>query len=339
MVDRVLVTGISGFLGGHVAQQLLVKGYAVRGSVRDIGRADSVRRALVAAGADVSRLDFRTLDLLDDAGWAEAAEGCNYLQHIASPFVLTMPRDANDLIRPAVEGVRRALTAAMNAGHKRMVLTSSLAAIDGGHGNYVRRLDPTDWTDPQCPMANAYTQSKTLAEREAWRLVEAAGRRGDLSVINPGAILGPLLDDDPGTSGMVIQRLLRGGIPIAPNMRLSYVDVRDVADAHIAAMEEPDAGGMRHILANPVWSILTLADAIGEDFPERRANLPKRTMPGWLAWLAGFFDPSIRDSRAYLGVERRYDSESGTRLLGRAMRGPREAAAAMAQSMIERGIA
>jgi len=339
MTERILVTGVSGFLGGHVALQLLIKGYDVRSSIRDLAGADGVARALAAAGADVSRLEFRALDLLSDTGWAEAAEGCRCLLHIASPFVLTMPKEADDLIRPAVDGTRRALTAALNAGHKRIVLTSSLAAIDGGHTDWTRPLGPSDWTDLDGPMVNAYTRSKTLAEREAWRLVEAWGRREKLAVINPGAILGPLLDNDPGTSGLVIQRLLKGAIPIAPDIRLPYVDVRDVAAAHIAAMEREDAGGRRHLVANPVWSLLDLAKTVGDAWPDRRNALPRRTVPNWMTRAVGMFDPSIRASLAYLGIDRRYDDESGVRLLGHSVRGSREAASAMACSLIERGMA
>src|SRR5690349_7778525 len=148
MADLVLLTGISGFLGGHVGLELLRKGFAVRGSVRNLSKADKVRATLAKAGADVSRLDFVELDLNSDAGWDAAMPGVRYLQHIASPFVTDIPKDKMELIRPAVDGTRRALTAALKANVERIVLTSSMAAIAYGHDK--ARTAPftaADWTD------------------------------------------------------------------------------------------------------------------------------------------------------------------------------------------------
>ena len=200
MSDRVLVTGISGFLGGHLALALLKSGYTVRGSVRNLDRAAAVRETLAAAGGDVTRLEFVALDLLSDSGWDEAMSGVRYLQHTASPFVLETPKDPQELIRPAVEGTRRALGAALRTNVEHIVLTSSIAAIQYGHKSYERLLTEADWTRQDAPSTGAYPASKTLAERMAWQMVESAGRRNTLSVINPAGIFAPLLDSDPGTS-------------------------------------------------------------------------------------------------------------------------------------------
>ncbi|RYF88076.1 MAG: NAD-dependent epimerase/dehydratase family protein, partial [Caulobacteraceae bacterium] len=209
--DRVLLTGISGFLGGHVALQLLDAGYAVRGSVRSLGKADKVRATMARAGADVSRLEFVALDLLSDDGWAEAARDCRYLQHTASPFVLDIPADKMELIRPAVEGTERALHAALAAGVERIVLTSSTAAIAYGHDrSRTAPFTAADWTNLQGDHVPPYQESKTRAERRAWAIMDAAGRHDDLVTINPGGILGPLLDEDPGTSAALVSRLLDG---------------------------------------------------------------------------------------------------------------------------------
>lgn len=336
---RVLVTGISGFLGGHVALALLKRGYMVRGSLRDLSRAKKVHTTLQEAGADTARLEFCSLDLLDDAGWADAAEGCQYLQHIASPFVLTMPKDENALIGPAVDGTRRALRAALDAGHERIVLTSSVAAIDGGHRDYRQPLTPGDWTQTDGPRVNAYAKAKTLAEKSAWALVEAEGQRNRLAVINPGTMLGPLLDDDPGTSASVIQRLLKGEMPMIPNLILPYVDVRDVAEAQVAAMTAPEAGGHRHIVTNPCVPMGEIAQMLRDKIPERAATIPKRQLPSFMAAILKRFDASLRDSSTYLGVPRRYDGSSGIALLGHPLIPTDDALLTTARSLMQRHLA
>ena len=192
MADLVLLTGISGFVGGHVGLALLKAGYRVRGSVRDLSKTEKVRMALAKAGADMNQLEFVQLDLNADAGWDKAMEGVRYLQHTASPFVTSMPKDKMELIRPAVDGTRRALTAALKAQVERIVLTSSMAAVYYGHGkSHPAPFGAEDWTNLNARNINAYTESKTLAEREAWMLVDTAGRHGDLAVINPNTVLGP----------------------------------------------------------------------------------------------------------------------------------------------------
>jgi dihydroflavonol-4-reductase len=338
-MERVLVTGVSGFLGSHVALQLLQQGYAVRGSVRSKAKGEVVLQSLQAAGADITCLELVELDLLSDHGWTEAAAGCDFLQHIASPFVLIMPKDKDELIRPAVEGMRRALAAAIGAGHKRMVLTSSLAAIDCGHRDYCHTFTEADWTELDGPLVTAYAESKTRAEREAWALVEREGQRERLAVINPAAILGPLLDDDPGTTGSLILRMLSGGIPMVPNVILEYVDVRDVAAAHIAAMISPEAAGHRHILSDASLSLMEIADILRPNFPAYAAKLPKREMSPWLAMLLSIFDKSLRDSRAQMGIRKHSSSANGAALVGGRMIPARDAVIATARSIIERGLA
>ena len=334
-----LVTGVSGFLGGHVALQLLASGYRVRGTVRDPAKADKVTATLRRAGADTSGLEFATLDLLADDGWAEAATGCDAVIHTASPFVTTMPRNPDDLIRPAVEGTRRAVEAALAANVRRVVLTSSIAAIVYGHPRAKRTFDERDWTDLGAPDTTAYRSSKTLAEAEAWALMDAAGRRGDLAVINPGTILGPLLDDDPGTSGAIIAQMIRGRVPAAPRMTLEWVDVRDVAAAHVAAIDGPDAGGNRHIVSGDALSLMEIAGIISETLPVYRRKLPKFQMPDWLTRLAARFDPALKDAEAELGPSKRTDKRAAERLLGRALITARDAVAATARSAVANGIA
>nr|WP_295887555.1 aldehyde reductase [uncultured Devosia sp.] len=333
--DRVLLTGISGFLGGHVALQLLDAGYTVRGSVRNLARADKVRATLARHGADVSRLDFVALDLLSDKGWHEAMAGCRYLMHTASPFVVRAPKDPEELIRPAVDGTRRAIEAALASAVERIVLTSSTAAIQYGHGDYSRQLTEADWTEVASDQTGTYARSKTLAEREAWRLVDAAGRHDSLAVINPAAILGPLLDDDEGTSSILVKRLLDGKLPAAPRLSFAIVDVRDVAALHVDALTNPAAAGERCIASVETLFMGELGQRLKAAFPERR--IPTRNVPDWIVRLMAPLDRDIRDNLHELGKPKRVNGSRASNRLGRPLTGATEAAVDTARSLIAIG--
>ena len=338
MPDRVLLTGISGFLGGHVALQLLEAGYIVRGSVRSLDKVEKVKATLRSHGADLTRVEFVALDLMSDAGWAEAVAGCRFVQHVASPFVIEMPKDKNELIRPAVEGTRRALTTALAAGVERIIVTSSIAAIVYGHHDYSGVFGTGDWTNLKNPDVTAYPESKTRAEQEAWEIAEGFGAREKLVTINPGAILGPLLDDDPGTSGALVQRLLEGSMPLAPKMSFSIVDVRDVAAAQVAAMTAPDAGGKRFIVSDGEMSLLQIAGALRPVFPTLAAKLPRFELPNWAVRLLALFDAQVRSNTAEVGRVRRVDGSASLRLIGRPTISGADAAIATARSLVAHGL-
>ena len=339
MSDKVLLTGVSGFLGGHIALALLAAGYTVRGSLRNPGRADHVRATLAKAGGDVARLEFVTLDLLKDDGWEAAAQGCRFVAHAASPFVISLPADKMALIRPAVEGTARALNAALTAKVERVVLTSSIAAIAYGHPR--TRTAPytaRDWSDLDRPGGTAYTESKTLAERRAWEMMKAAGRESDLVAINPGMILGPLLDEDPGTSALTVLRLLNGSMPAAPRIAFPIVDARDVAAAHVAALTSPIAGGRRFPLGDDCLSLKQLADVLRRRLPDRARKAPRFEMPNWAVRLYALFDRDLRGNLDELGAMRRIDASDAVALLGRALIPAEEALVATAESLIAFGL-
>jgi nucleoside-diphosphate-sugar epimerase len=311
----VLVTGGSGFLGGWCAVELLKRGHTVRTTVRDLGREAEVRAAVGSQVDAGDRLSVHPADLTGDAGWAEAVAGCEHVLHVASPFPPVQPKDPDELIVPAREGTLRVLRAALDAGVERVVLTSSVAAIAGaarpGHGP----LTEADWTDPGKPGLSPYVRSKTIAERAAWDLMEGAGARERLAVVNPGAILGPTLSDDHSFSLQAVERLLNG-MPGIPRIGFSFVDVRDVADLHLRAMTAPEAGGERFIAAGPFLWASEVAAVLRDGLGEAAAKVPKRNLPDWLVRIAARFDPGIRSITNQLGVRLEYSSEKSETRLG-----------------------
>lgn len=339
MADTVLVTGISGFIGGHVARVLLDAGYRVRGSLRSPALAEPVRQALSTATASgiADRLEFVTLDLADDRGWREAAAGCRYIQHVASRLTIDLPKHKDEMIVPAVEGTRRALTAGLEAGVERIVVTSSIAAVAYGHPP--ERTEPftaADWSRTEGADVTAYTESKTRAELEAWSIMETAGRRGDLAVINPSVVLGPLLDADPGVSAALVKRLLDGSVPAVPRIYLGIIDVRDVAALHVRAMEAPEAGGKRFLASAGTLSMMEGADALRPVFPALAGKMPRFQLPDWVVRAFAWTDRNMRDNIHALGVRRTIDSGAAEALLGRPLIAPRIALLATAQSLVER---
>lgn len=334
MSDTVLVTGISGFLGGHVALQLIERGYRVRGSLRDLKRADKVRETLARHGAAPDRLEFVALDLLSDDGWEAAVKDVRHVQHVASPFVISMPKDPRELIRPAVEGVERALRAAFAADVGRVVLTSSMGAIMYGHGQRTQVFTDRDWTNLDSPVVNTYARSKTLAERRAWEIAEAAGREADIAVVNPSAIYGPLLDEDPGTSALLLLRLMRGEMPGVPRIILPAVDVRDVAAVQIAAMTDGEAGGKRIPTSSGSISLIEMSNTLREAFPQYAKSLPRRQLPDWFVRLYALFDKDVRDNTAEMVPERKIDASRARALLGRDFVSARDAVIAMGESLV-----
>ena len=252
--ETVLVTGGSGFLGGWCVIELLRAGYQVRATVRSRSREAEVRSGVASQVDPGDRLHVLTADLGEDAGWEEAVAGCAYVLHVASPFPPAQPKNPDELIVPAREGTLRVLRASLSAGVRRVVVTSSVAAIrNSGEQRPERQLTEEDWTDPTLPGLSPYVRSKTIAERAAWELVGENGQSERLAVVNPVAIIGPVLGPDRSYSLQAIERML-GGMPGVPRLGFSFVDVRDVAELELAAMTAPAAGGERFIATGPfLW--------------------------------------------------------------------------------------
>lgn len=329
----VLVTGISGFLARHVALQLLQKGDRVRGTVRSLARRGEIEQSLGAAGAPIDSLEFVEAELLGDEGWEAAVAGCEAVIHTASPFPPALPKDEDELIRPAREGTLRVLRAAHAAGVRRVVLTSSIAATNYGSGK--APFTEEDWTDVEGASATPYYKSKTLAERAAWDYSRETGL--ELAVINPALILGPLLGGAPGTSLEVVQKLLRGDFAALPRFGMSIVDVRDVADAHLRAMTNPAAAGQRFIAGGRFLWLKDVAELLRERFPERAGRIPSRVAPDWLVRILARFDPTIRLITGELSRDRSVSADKAKRLLGWTPRPVEETLAATVESLVAHG--
>ncbi|MFC2969388.1 NAD-dependent epimerase/dehydratase family protein [Acidimangrovimonas pyrenivorans] len=299
---RIVLTGASGYIAKHVLLKLLAAGYRVTATLRSPARADEVRAAVAPHLADAAaqeRLDFATLDLTRDDGWAATMAGAEALVHTASPFPLGQPRDEDALIRPAVDGTRRALAAAHAAGIGRVVLTSSSAAIMAGKSDVGRPWTEEDWSDLDHPSATAYVKSKTLAERAAWDFVKKEAPGIGLTVINPVVVIGAPLDARFGSSVGIVQRLLAGKDPMVPRMGFPLVDVRDVAEMHLRAVARPETAGRRFIASDRSMWFAEISSLLRQEFPGRR--IPRRVAPDWLMKLLGKFDPAIRSILPSLG--------------------------------------
>jgi dihydroflavonol-4-reductase len=276
-----------------------------------------VRDTVAAAGVDAGpRLQVVVADLMSDTGWSDAVAGCRYVLHVASPFPPNQPKDPQELIVPARDGALRVLRAALDAGVERVVLTSSVAAIRGSRRSTATApYTEADWTDGDDPSLTPYVRSKSLAERAAWALVADAAATDRLAVINPGAIIGPSLNRDHSYSLQAIERLLTG-MPAAPRIGFTFVDVRDVADLHLRAMTDPAAGGERFIAADRwLWSI-EVAAILRERLGEAAAKAPTRVAPDFLIRLVARFDGSVRSIVGDLGKQSWTSSEKARTALG-----------------------
>ena len=338
-MSTVLVTGGSGFIGSHAILQLLAAGHRVRTTVRNLAREPQLRAMLREGGVEAAeQLSVFAADLEQDAGWSEAVAGCEYVLHVASPFPAGVPQHEDELIVPAREGALRVLRAARAALVKRVVLTSSFAAIGYGHPARTTPFDERDWTDLS-GRVSAYGKSKTLAERAAWDFIAREGGALELAVVNPTAVFGPVLSADYSTSILILKTMLDGGMPALPRLYFGVVDVRDVADLHLRAMTNPAARGERFIaLGGECMSLAGIAQVLKRRLPAVAARVSTRELPDWLVRVAALRNRPAREFLPELGKLKNASNAKARQLLGWAPRSNEEAIVAAAESLVRFGL-
>jgi nucleoside-diphosphate-sugar epimerase len=333
----VLVTGGSGYLGGWCIVQLLRRGYRVRTTVRNPSREREVHATVASQVDPAHHLTVHQADLTSDEHWDNVIEGCDYVLHVASPFPPKQPKDPDELIVPAREGTLRVLGKALDHGVKRVVVTSSIAAVRLAKGAEKRALTEEDWTDPDEEGLTPYVRSKTIAERAAWDLVKQRGAEDRLAVVNPGAIIGPILSDDLSYSLQAIERLLKG-MPGMPRLGFSFVDVRDVADLEIRAMTAPEAGGQRFIAVTKFLWMSEAGEILRDRLGEAASKVPTRTIPDFLVRGMALFDGGIRSIVGTLGKRSVLSSEKANGTLGWSPRPIEDTIAETGESLISHGV-
>lgn len=333
--ERVVVTGLSGFIAQHVGLELVAAGYRVRGTVRDLERG----RALVdELGVGPDAIELVEAHLERDAGWAAAMEGATYVHHVASPFPAVLPEDPDEMIVPARDGTLRVLRAAKAAGVERVVMTSSVTAVAYGAPRDKLNFDESDWSNPDHRADHtAYTLSKTLAERAAWDWLKGEGEGLELTTINPTLVLGPLVSPRGSTSLQAIAQPLGGQLPAIPKLAMQLVDVREVAKAHVVAMTHPEAAGERFLLAGENTTLPAICATLKERFPEGAQKVPTRALPSWLVRVVARFNPVLRQALVDLERPRYASGAKAARVLGVRPRPAEQSILDTARSLRERG--
>lgn len=335
MAGKVFVSGGSGYIAGFLIRQLVAEGWHVNTSIRNLAREAEVRAALQV---DDSKLTFFAADLMSDAGWAEAMAGCSHVAHVASPLPSRKPKSDDELIIPAREGALRALRFAKAAGVTRFVMTSSVAAVAYGHPRGQNRFSEADWTNVDHPDSYAYVKSKTIAERAARDWVAAEGGAIEFVTVNPSLVLGPLLTDDFSTSLEAVKKMLEGSMPGLPNFGFSVVDVRDIADLHVRALNAPTMANERFIGAGRFMMMAEVAAVLRAGLGDQARKVPTRKLPDWLVRLFARFDPVIKQIIGELGNVRDTSAAHAKEVLGWQTRDEAETILDTARSMLAHGI-
>ena len=339
MTDKVLLTGISGWIAKHTAIELLNKGYEVLGTVRNKDLIDQTKET-IKKHAPIEKLSFIELDLLKDDGCDEAAKGCKYIFHIASPFPMKVSRDREFLLPVAVDGTLRVLNAGINAGVEQIIKTSSIVAMF----RKPNRSNPytfgeNDWTDENwIEGVNDYFLSKTKAEKAAWELMESKGLKSKLTTINPGGVFGDALDKKGGTSIEYVRQFLKGKFPGAPKFAVLISDVKDIAKAHVACIGNNKVGGRRLIVGKEVKKLVELSQLMAEAMPEYAKKLPKKELPNFMVKLISYIDSSAKMMIPDLGILMQTDTSYAEELLGFKFKPAKDCITENAKSVVQLGL-
>ncbi|HLW38975.1 MAG TPA: NAD-dependent epimerase/dehydratase family protein [Brumimicrobium sp.] len=336
---RVLLTGVTGFLGSHTAIQLLEKGYEVVGTLRSKDRINSIKEIIAKHTANSNNLTFAVADLNDSNIWLELTKNIDYVQHIASPFPSELPKHENELIVPALQGTLNILEAASTNKVNRVVVVSSVAAVVYGKSKSElnKIFNESDWTDETNKKdTTPYFRSKTLAEKAAWKFIKQNNSNLELTTVLPSAILGTILEKDFSTSANTVIKILDGSSPALPKIGFDIVDVRSVADLLIKAMEMPQAAGNRYIASAGYLTFKEIAQILKQQYPDRK--IPTKELPNFAARLFSIFEPSLKPILLELGIRRKTDSSKAKKELNWQPISPQEAVIACAKSVFENGI-
>jgi dihydroflavonol-4-reductase len=310
MTETVLVTGGTGYIAGWCITDLLSRDYLVRTTVRGTAREGVVRSAVGSVVDAGDRLSFAVADLTSPAGWDAAVDGVDYVLHVASPL------SGDDMLTPARDGARNVLSAAANAGVKRVVMTSAANAASPSSYTEAGVTDETLWTDPEDPTLIPYRRAKTVAEKAAWDFMASHDGPMTLTTILPGAVFGPILSPDSIGSVRIVERMLKGCMPGSPRIGLEIVDVRDLADVHVRAMVSPEAAGQRFLATGEFTWMREMARTLRDGLGPAGAKVSTRQLPDWVVRLTSVFDSSLRDITVSLGRRNRHTTEKAERLLG-----------------------
>lgn len=337
---KVLLTGVTGFLGSHTAIQLLNKGYKVIGTLRNLDRVSEIKEVIAQNTEYIDNLEFAEADLLDEEVWCDLVSEVQDIIHIASPFPRELPKNEDDLIIPAKNGTLHILKAASKHGLRRVVLTSSSGAIIYGKDKDNRKstFDENNWTDIHNRLdSTPYFRSKTIAEKAAWDFIKQDTSGLELTTVCPGAILGPILEKDFGTSANIVIKALDGSSPAIPRIGFDMVDVRSVADLHIKALEAPEAAGERFVCSAGYMTFKEVANILRENYPNKK--IPKFTLPDFAVRLFSNIDKTIKPILIDLGTERKVSNNKAIKLLDWKPIPVKEAILACAESAIKLSLA
>ena len=339
MTDKVLLTGVSGWIAKHTAIELLNAGYEVLGTVRNNTLIEQTKET-ISQHASIDKLSFVELDLLKEDGWNEAAQGCKYIMHLASPFPFKVSNNRNSLLAPAVDGTLRVLNAGLNADVEQFIVTSSIAAMfRKPNRSNPYSFNENDWTDENWKEGvNDYFLSKTKAEKAAWELMESKGLKNKLTMINPGGVFGDALDTKGATSIEMATQFLKGKFPATPKWGVLISDVKDVAKSHVACLGNNKVGGRRLIVGKEVKTLLEMSKMMAEAVPECAKKLPKKELPNFMVKLFSYIDSSAKTMIPDLEIEMRVDTSYAEELLDIKFKPAKDSISDIAKSVVKLGL-